>query len=57
MRTKEIAKHLFESAQGYGMSEKELLKCINSIPHSMLERFVYTMFRIADKSGSNGFIQ
>ena len=55
MRTKEIAKHLFESAKGYGMTEREILHVIANIDHEVLEDFIYTMYRIADKSGAEGF--
>lgn len=55
MRTKEIAKHLFESAKGYGMSEREILHVIANIDNKSLEDFVYTMARIAEKSGAEGF--
>jgi len=55
MRTKVIAKHLFKSAKGYGMSEAEILKSIDSVPHELLDHFIYTLYRVADKSGSEGF--
>ena len=55
MRNKEIAEHMFQSAKGYGMSREEMYKAIGSIPVALLEDFVYTLYRIADKSGSEGF--
>ena len=30
-------------------------KCMNSIPDEYFEDFIYTLYRIADKSGSEGF--
>ena len=30
-------------------------KCINAIPDEYLSDFLYTLYRIADKSGSEGF--
>ena len=32
-----------------------LSKCINAIPNEYLDDFLYTLYRIADKSGSDGF--
>ena len=55
MKNKKIAKALFNAAHGYGMSEHEILKSLNAIPHYMVEDFIYTMYRIADKSGPEGF--
>jgi len=55
MRNKEIAEHLFQSAKGYGMTREEMYKAIGSIPVALREAFVYTLYRIADKSGSEGF--
>jgi hypothetical protein len=60
MRNKEIAAHLLEHANGYGMAEtvkgqQDFYKCIGSIPYELREAFVYTLYRIADKSGSEGF--
>lgn len=55
MKNKKIAHKLFEAAKGYGMTEHEILKSLNAIPHAMVDDFIYTMFRIADKSGAEGF--
>ena len=60
MINKRIAKHLIEHANGYGMANSEegkqdFYKCISSIPHEHLEYFIYTLCRIAEKSGAEGF--
>lgn len=47
----EIAKNLYESASGYGLPQESILKCIKSIPEDLLEDFLYTMYRIGEKSG------
>ena len=60
MRNKEISKHLLEHANGYGMAEtakgiENFYKCINSIPYELREDFLYTLYRISEKSGPEGF--
>jgi len=55
MKNKKIARKLYLSALGYGMSERDILKSLNSIPHEMVDDFIYTMKRIAEKSGREGF--
>jgi hypothetical protein len=35
--------------------KKAFAKCINAIPEKYFEDFLYTLYRIADKSGSDGF--
>lgn len=55
MKNKKIARKLYEAAKGYGMTEREILKSLNSIPHEMVDGFVYTMMRISEKSGAEGF--
>lgn len=78
----EIINHMFKSACGYGMAErngiqskfdvegnympnktggvveggkKAFEKCMNAIPDELFGDFVYTLYRIADKSGADGF--
>lgn len=62
---------MFKSACGYGMAEgngiqskfggtieggkKAFERCMNSIPDELFGDFVYTLYRIADKSGADGF--
>lgn len=45
------AENLFKSANGYGLSSEDLKTCIESIPENLLNEFLYTMSRIAEKSG------
>lgn len=35
--------------------KKAFEKCMNSIPNELFGDFVYTLYRIADKSGADGF--
>ena len=35
--------------------KKAFEKCMNSIPDAYFEDFIYTLYRVADKSGSDGF--
>ena len=30
-------------------------KCMDSIPNHLFDDFIYTLYRVADKSGSDGF--
>ena len=46
-----IAENLFKSANGYGLNLEDLKTCIESIPEDLLHEFLYTMSRIAEKSG------
>ena len=55
MKNKRIAKVLHDAAKGYGMSEREILTVLNRIPHEMVNDFLYTMYRIAEKSGDEAF--
>jgi hypothetical protein len=55
MNKKKIVKHLYESARGYGLSEEKLQVCIDAIPEELLEGFIYTFYRIAEKTGPSGF--
>jgi hypothetical protein len=55
MNKKEIVKHLYESARGYGLSEEKLQVCVDVIPEELLEGFIYTLYRIAEKTGPSGF--
>ena len=52
---KEMIDHMFNSACGYGMGKKAFEKCMNSIPDAYFDDFIYTLYRIADKSGADGF--
>ena len=59
-RKREISDHLFEHACGYGMADEkngkeDFFECIKSIPDGMIECFIYTLYRIAEKSGVEGF--
>jgi len=46
-----VAENLFKAASGYGLNIEDLKKCIESIPEDLLDEFLYTMSRIAEKSG------
>ncbi len=51
---------MLESACGYGMAEteeekKDFEKCMLAIPDEHFDNFVYTLQRIAEKSGEYGF--
>lgn len=46
-----LSKQLFEKAVGYGLDHDGISVCINSIPDDFLEDFMYTLQRIAEKSG------
>lgn len=35
--------------------KKAFAKCINAIPKEYLDDFIYTLYRIAEKSGEDGF--
>jgi len=35
--------------------KKAFEKCMNSIPDAYFDDFIYTLYRIADKSGADGF--
>jgi hypothetical protein len=48
-------KHMFESACGYGQTEEAFTECMLAIPLDKFEDFVYTLYRIADKTGVDGF--
>ena len=55
-----VIESMLEHARGYGMSETEegkedFRRCMNSIPDELFGDFIYTLYRIADKSGSEGF--
>lgn len=74
--------HIFKSACGYGMAEKNGLqskfdqngdfmpnktggsveggraafqKCMDAIPNHLFDYFIYTLYRVAEKSGAEGF--
>lgn len=56
-----LIKHMFKSACGYGMADKNgggyeiFKKCLESIPDEHFDDFIYTLYRIAEKSGEDGF--
>tara|TARA_R100000951_G_scaffold114060_1_gene117471 strand:+ start:1128 stop:1967 length:840 start_codon:yes stop_codon:yes gene_type:complete len=57
-----LINHILKSACGYGMAEtekgkNEFIKCMNSIPSKYFEDFIYTLSRVAEKSGSDGFLK
>ena len=81
-RKQEIIDHMFKSACGYGMAERNGIQskfdengdympnktggtakggkrafeeCMNAIPEDLFGDFVYTLYRISDKSGADGF--
>jgi hypothetical protein len=51
----ELIKHMFNSARGYGLGYEHFEKCLLSIPDEHFDMFIYTLRRIAEKSGYNGF--
>lgn len=60
---KELVDKLFESACGYGLAEENiqprgyeiLYNIIDSIDKDNIDDFMYTLYRIAEKTGSDGF--
>ena len=50
-----IVDKLHYAANGYGLSKQDIEICIESIPEELLNDFIYTMRRIAEKSGKEGF--
>ena len=36
--------------------KEKFLKCMNSIPDDLFDDFIYTLERVAEKSGDEGFI-
>ena len=62
-RKKKLIEHIFKSACNYGMADpkkkdgkEKFLKCMNSIPDDLFDDFIYTLERVAEKSGDEGFI-
>jgi hypothetical protein len=65
MSNQHIIDALFDNMHGYGFADvsrqpyldgkAKLAQCINSIPPDLLADFLYSMYRIADKSGPGGF--
>lgn len=63
-RTKTI-KHLYDSACGYGFADimkhkdnsgyEKFASILNAIPEELFSEFIYTLYRIAEKSGDEGF--
>jgi len=57
----ELIKHIFKSACGYGMADVKgsgfdvFNQCMYSIPDKHFEEFIYTLWRVAEKSGHDGF--
>lgn len=61
----DLIKHIFESACGYGMADvqsttngsgyDEFKQCMYSIPDEYFDDFIYTLRRVAEKSGEEGF--
>lgn len=48
-------KHLHQSACGYGLDIDKFTLCLESIPDELFDDFVYTLYRISEKSGQEGF--
>jgi hypothetical protein len=62
MNNQEIIDILFKNMCGYGFADLTYIdgkvkfaQCINSIPKDLLDDFLYSMYRIADKCGAGGF--
>jgi hypothetical protein len=55
LNKQKTAKSLFNKAVGYGLSEEDIFKCLENIPDNLLDGFLYTMSRIAEKSGHYAF--
>jgi hypothetical protein len=60
--TQQIIDTLFANMCGYGFADKNCVdgkakfaQCLNAIPTDLLPDFLYSMYRIADKSGPDGF--
>jgi len=51
-----IAENLHKNACGYGMSQEDILKCLEGVPDGLIHRFLYTLSRIAEKSGFQAII-
>ena len=54
MRDKMIL-HMFESACGYGLEYGDFRACMLSIPDTKFLAFTDTLYRIAEKTGCDGF--
>lgn len=52
---------MFNSACGYGMADKDgkgwmvFKECMDAIPAEHFDALIYTLYRIAEKSGQDGF--
>ena len=49
--TSDVAKNLHEASQEYGLDYEQILLCLHTIPYDLLPDFLYTMSKIAEKSG------
>jgi len=52
---KVMARHMYNSSNGLGMTEEKFLKCLTKVPTELLNDFVSTLEVIAQESGPGGF--
>jgi hypothetical protein len=55
MTKTEAIEFIHQSAANYGLNLEDFEKCMLSIPNDLFDKFIYTLYRIAEKSGSDGF--